>query len=177
MAGLKARTDDNAGASHGAGLRHDWKKNAMNLEILEPAECLRLLGSAEIGRIAYTDEALPAVVPVNFLLHNGAIVFRTGQGGKLAAAVRNAVVAFEVDDVDSGTRTGWSVTAIGYARVVYDAGEWKALARLGLCTWAPGAHQSFVVIVPEILRGRRISGTGAISRALNEPKSGVGPAA
>ena len=154
----------------------DWKMN-MELENLGAGECLRLLGTVQLGRIAYTDQALPAVVPVNFVLHKGSIVFRTGEGGKLAAAVRNAVVAFEVDDLDADARTGWSVTAVGYARVVRDLGELAELAELGLCAWALGEHRNFVVVVPEILRGRRLSATGVISGALNGPGNGAGPAA
>ncbi|SDM42674.1 pyridoxamine 5'-phosphate oxidase family protein [Allokutzneria albata] len=132
----------------------------MKLEILGAGECFRLLGTAELGRIAYTDEALPAVVPVNFVLHNRCIVFRTGEGGKLTAAVRNAVVAFEADDFDARARTGWSVTAVGYARVVRGSVERAELAGLGLRPWAPGKQGDFVVIVPEILQGRRIPDPG-----------------
>ncbi|MCP3804480.1 pyridoxamine 5'-phosphate oxidase family protein [Allokutzneria sp. A3M-2-11 16] len=128
----------------------------MELEVLGTGECLRLLGTAELGRIAYTERALPAVVPVSFVLHNGAIVFRAGRSGKLAAAINNAVVAFETDAVDVAARTGWSVTAVGYARVVRDATERAVLAGLGLRAWPPGEHQNYVVIAPEILEGRRI---------------------
>ncbi|WP_086825018.1 pyridoxamine 5'-phosphate oxidase family protein [Allokutzneria sp. NRRL B-24872] len=150
----------------------------MELEVLGTEECLRLLGTAQLGRIAYTDQALPAVVPVNFVLHDGSVVFRTGHGGKLAAAVRNAVVAFEVDDVDATLRTGWSVTAVGYARVVREPAERDALLALGLRAWAPGEHPVFFVIVPGILHGRRIPGTTTtVSRAPNGQGSGAGPGA
>ena len=70
------------------------------LEELSRAECLRLLATVPIGRISYTRQALPAVEPVNFGLHDGAIVIRTDAGGKLMAATRRAVVAFQADDLD-----------------------------------------------------------------------------
>jgi hypothetical protein len=50
------------------------------LEELSRADCLRLLATATIGRISYTRQALPAVEPVNFALHDGAIVIRTDAG-------------------------------------------------------------------------------------------------
>ena len=38
------------------------------LEVLDRAECLRLLGTASLGRIGLTSGALPTVLPVNFRL-------------------------------------------------------------------------------------------------------------
>jgi nitroimidazol reductase NimA-like FMN-containing flavoprotein (pyridoxamine 5'-phosphate oxidase superfamily) len=89
----------------------------MIVELVElgRAECLRLLAGQEIGRVVYTDAALPAAQPVTYLLDDEEIVFRTGGGGKLAEATRNAVVAFQVDHVDPGTRTGWTVLGVGQA--------------------------------------------------------------
>lgn len=68
------------------------------VEVLETAECLRLLTTVSIGRVIFTERALPDVVLVDFVFHEGKIVLPTGQGSKLSAAVRNVVVAFEVDD-------------------------------------------------------------------------------
>jgi len=64
--------------------------------VLDEAECLELLSRSSIGRVAVTIGAVPAVFPVNFRLVDRSIVFRTGTGTKLDAAVRHAVVAFEV---------------------------------------------------------------------------------
>ncbi len=77
------------------------KLDSAGLEILSREECLDLLSSSPIGRIVFTDRALPAVQPVNFCLFEGNVVIRTMAGSKLAAAARNAVVAFEVDDFDA----------------------------------------------------------------------------
>ncbi|MGH8964472.1 MAG: pyridoxamine 5'-phosphate oxidase family protein, partial [Actinomycetes bacterium] len=75
---------------------------------LDEAECLSLLAGKTIGRIVFTDSALPAAQPVTYFLDGEEVVFRTGGGGKLAAATRGAVVAFEVDEFDTGSHTGWS---------------------------------------------------------------------
>ncbi|MBX6768174.1 MAG: pyridoxamine 5'-phosphate oxidase family protein [Actinomadura rubrobrunea] len=126
------------------------------LEILDTAQCRSLLASAPVGRIVFTDRALPAVQPVNFALVDGDVVIRTSVGSKLAAAVRNAVVAFEADDFDVESRTGWSVVVVGQARVVTEPDELEKLRRLPLRPWAPGEREHFVRITPRIFSGRRI---------------------
>jgi len=83
------------------------------LERLSRRESLDLLGSLTIGRLVYTRQALPAVQPVNFAVSDGEIIIRSGPGGKVAAAARGDVVAFEADALDTMTRSGWSVTVIG----------------------------------------------------------------
>ena len=84
---------------------------------------MRLMGSVPVGRIVYTRQALPAVELVNFALVDGDIVIRTSAEGKLAAATRGAVVAFEADSVDLAGQAGWSVTIVGQARAVTDGEE------------------------------------------------------
>ncbi|WP_327092490.1 pyridoxamine 5'-phosphate oxidase family protein [Nonomuraea sp. NBC_01738] len=131
--------------------------DSSGLTILPEHECLALLGSAEIGRIVFTDRALPAVQPVNFHLDGNTLVIRTGAGSKLAAATRDAIVAFETDEFDSAARTGWSVTAVGHARAVEDPAELARLAALPLWPWAPGERDHYIVVSVERLSGRRIT--------------------
>ncbi|MGW5686167.1 pyridoxamine 5'-phosphate oxidase family protein [Nonomuraea sp. NPDC003754] len=126
------------------------------LQVLSTEECLELLASADIGRIVFTDHALPAVQPVNFYLDDASIVIRTNLGSKLAAATRQAVVAFEADEFDSDTHTGWSVTAVGRARAVQDDDERARLSRLPLRPWTPGDRSHFIVVRIEQVSGRRI---------------------
>ena len=61
------------------------------------AECWRLLATVPIGRMVFTESALPAVHPVNFAVADTALIIRTGPGAKLDAAMRGDVVAFEAD--------------------------------------------------------------------------------
>ena len=131
------------------------------LEELSRAECLRLLATVPIGRISYTQQALPAVDLVNFTLHGGAVVIRTDADGKLAAATRRTVVAFQADNIDLLLRSGWSVTVVGRCEEVTDAGEIAQLDRLGLESWAPGTRNHFIRIVPGIVTGRRLRAPGA----------------
>jgi uncharacterized protein len=130
--------------------------NGSVLEHLSRGECMRLVGSVPLGRIVYTRQALPAVELVNFALADGDIVIRTDSGGKLAAATRGAVGAFEADSTDVAAHAGWSVTIVGQARAVTDSGEILRLEQTGLEPWAPGKHDHFIRISPSIVNGRRI---------------------
>jgi len=131
-----------------------------NLDELTRDECLRRMADVPVGRIVYTRQAMPAVELVNFAVADGDIVIRTSRCGKLAAALAGAVVAFEVDQLDPVTRTGWSITAVGQSREVTDPADLERLNRIGLTTWAPGGHAHYIRISPRILNGRTIR-TGA----------------
>jgi uncharacterized protein len=126
------------------------------LDHLSDDECLRLLASVPVGRIIYTRNALPAVELVNFVLDRGDIVIRTDPSGKLAAAMQEAIVAFEADEVDVAGGHGWSVTAIGPSRAVTDCDDIAALQKAGLDSWAPGDREHYIRITPGILNGRRL---------------------
>ena len=126
------------------------------LELLDEDQCLSLLASGTVGRVGVTVGALPAIFPVNFALSDGAVVFRTGSGTKLAAATDQAVVAFEVDDWQPLEHAGWSVLAVGRASVVEDPEEIAVLRHLPLAPWAPGLREHFVKMPIEFVSGRRI---------------------
>ncbi len=128
------------------------------LVVLPRDECLHLLATSVIGRVVFTAAALPAVQPVNFALDSdGAVVIRTAAGSRLASAARNAVLAFEVDDFDTETRSGWSVIVTGRADVVRDETELARLRALPLSPWAGGDRTEFVRIAAEIVSGRRVA--------------------
>src|SRR4051794_27438539 len=91
------------------GVEHDRN----GLEILDEIACLELLRRHSVGRIAVTIGALPAIFPVNYTMLDDDIVFRTGTGAKLAAAVRNTVVAFQIDEFDAIDHSGWRVLVTG----------------------------------------------------------------
>ena len=126
------------------------------LQHLSRDECLTLMASVPVGRIIYTRRALPAVELVNFALDEGDIVIRTDGSSKLAAATRGAVVAFEADQLDLASQTGWSVTAIGPSSEVTDPGELARLRTIGLRSWAPGTRDHFIRISPVMLNGRHL---------------------
>ena len=125
--------------------------------VLAEVECLELMGTATIGRMAFTEGALPAVQPVSFALDHDEVFIPTHRGSKVAAASRGAVVAFEVDDVDTRSRTGWNVTVVGPSRLVLDATEVARLDQLGVQSWAGGADgHCYIGIKIRLVQGRRI---------------------
>ena len=63
----------------------------------------------------------------------------------------------QADDVDVGTRVGWSVTVVGYSRAVTDSADIRHLEEAGLVPWAPGERDHFIRISPEIVNGRRVT--------------------
>jgi nitroimidazol reductase NimA-like FMN-containing flavoprotein (pyridoxamine 5'-phosphate oxidase superfamily) len=130
------------------------------LVALERDECLRLLGRGGIGRVAVSVDALPAVFPVNYAMLEEDIVFRTGPGTKLDAAVANCVVAFEIDHNDMMSHTGWSVLAVGNARPIEDPDRLRRAADLPLASWVAGDQDTFVRIETTLLSGRSLTYDG-----------------
>ncbi|HET9257501.1 MAG TPA: pyridoxamine 5'-phosphate oxidase family protein [Pseudonocardiaceae bacterium] len=130
-------------------------------EVLHSQECLRLLATVPIGRVVFTDQALPGVLPVAFLLHDGMIVLRTRDGSKLSAKARDTVVAFEADEFDIETRTGWSVTVIGHARHIRNGSGLAELRALEESPRASGRGEHLIGISAEIVNGFRIMATNA----------------
>jgi len=126
------------------------------LEELTPQECRRLLDTTQIGRLAFTEGGQPAVHPVNYALHGQDIVIRIAGGGKLAAAQRGDVLAFEVDDIDPRTHTGWSVLVVGRSSIVHDIAQLVEMASPHSRPWAEGRREQFLRIAADRITGRRL---------------------
>lgn len=131
--------------------------DAHGLEVLDRRQCLSLLASVPLGRIVFTDRALPAIQPVTFVLDGDDVVLHTPLGSTLAAATRETVVAFEADDFDTARRTGWTVTIVGHAHVVHDPVETARLAQLPLQPWTSAPRDHFIRIPCRHITGRRIN--------------------
>jgi nitroimidazol reductase NimA-like FMN-containing flavoprotein (pyridoxamine 5'-phosphate oxidase superfamily) len=132
---------------------------------LSRSECLGLLARGVIGRVVFTDRALPSVQPVNYLLDDEAIIFRTANGSKLAAASRNAVVAFQIDEFDTTTRSGWSVLGVGEAYEVVDPARLSELADRQPDPWVRDNDAHTLCIPLGILTGRRVTARAGIDAA------------
>jgi nitroimidazol reductase NimA-like FMN-containing flavoprotein (pyridoxamine 5'-phosphate oxidase superfamily) len=125
------------------------------LELLTADECLALAVRRPIGRVAVTVGALPAVFPVNFCMVGHDVVFRTSAGTKLDAALKESVVAFQVDDFDAEGHRGWSVLMVGKATELRPI-ELARLEPLPVRAWAHGTRGHVVRIRTEFVSGRRI---------------------
>ena len=82
---------------------------------LTARECLELLETGKVGRVAWCGAAGPTVIPVNYVLHDSAVWIRSTPYSMLARESTGEQMAFEVDGVDEFTRSGWSVLVRGRA--------------------------------------------------------------
>ncbi|MFJ5726701.1 pyridoxamine 5'-phosphate oxidase family protein [Streptomyces paradoxus] len=126
---------------------------------LDRQSSLHLLAKVPVGRVVYTRQALPAVLPVNFSLDTDtSVLLCTSPDSDLVRAIDGVVVAFEADEFDAATRSGWSVVVTGRATVVTDPAEHERLSRDGPTSWMPLAGAVFVRIESEIVTGRELDG-------------------
>jgi nitroimidazol reductase NimA-like FMN-containing flavoprotein (pyridoxamine 5'-phosphate oxidase superfamily) len=119
---------------------------AAELVELDRGECLRLLGKSTVGRVVFTEGALPAAHPVTYLLDDEEVIFRTGAGSKLAAAARHHIVGFQADEIDSYTRIGWSVLGVGEAYEVVTPIRLAGLATRQPVPWIPDRSEMKQVV-------------------------------
>ncbi|GHE31839.1 DNA-binding protein [Streptomyces griseoaurantiacus] len=125
---------------------------------MDRRECLRLLAEVPVGRVVYTRHALPAVLPVNFVLDaDSSVLLRTSAGSDLLRAVDGVVVAFEADEFDAASHCGWSVVVTGPANVVTDPAEHERMLRSGPQSWMPIQDDVFIRIESAMVTGRELT--------------------
>lgn len=127
------------------------------MEELSEGECLELLAEHHFGRIGVISGGRPLIFPVNYVFASGRVAIRTDPGTKLASATLDHV-AFEIDEADPASRSGWSVLLQGVAHDATDALDLgsEALRTFPVEPWAPGAKASWIRIDPHSITGRRI---------------------
>ena len=132
---------------------------AATLATLSRDECLSLLATHEVGRLAVVEGHTPLIFPVNYALDGDAVVIRTATGTKLYAAGRSPV-AFEVDDIDRAQRTGWSVLLTGVAAEITALDRPDLVQRLqatALEPWPEGEKPNLLRLAAAEITGRRIT--------------------
>jgi nitroimidazol reductase NimA-like FMN-containing flavoprotein (pyridoxamine 5'-phosphate oxidase superfamily) len=160
------RTDDLPGGSPGTGSGPDSPAAPPVPEHLDETECLRLISPGGVGRLAYLGRYGPTVLPVNYVMHEGTIVFRTAHDSPTDEDLRTGIadaeykVAFEIDEVDVARRRGWSVLVQGAVHHVDSPAERAALLDAGIEPWAGGHRELFLRIRPTRITGRRLGGPG-----------------
>lgn len=132
-------------------------------EVLEPEDCWRLLGQANIGRLSVISNGHPDIFPVNFAVADRTLVFRTGMGTKQHAIESDATVAIEADSVSAEFGLAWSVVVKGPAT---EAGpEDPAVNKItrALFPWQGVGQDLLYRIVPDSITGRRFDLSAAHS--------------
>lgn len=126
---------------------------------LTETECLRLLGTGTVGRLVFTEAAMPAAAPVGYLLDGDEVIFRVPRDGPLAAATRNLVIGFQTDDIDPTTHRGWSVLGVGRTYEVTDPSRravYEHTPRWDPAATMPIARMSIIALPLRRLGGHRI---------------------
>ena len=126
---------------------------------LTAAESWRLLAGASLGRIVFTQRAMPAIRPVNHLVDDETVIIRSHLGAAIVgrAAGDGTVVCYEADDIDPVRHTGWSVIVTGMARLVRDPAAIARYEQL-LQPWADGQMDHAIAITPHLITGLRLAG-------------------
>jgi uncharacterized protein len=125
------------------------------VEFLDERECHALLRSAPIGRLGFTRNALPAIQPVAFSVHDGQVIIPARTGSELLAGTRRAVVAFEIDAYDASASAGWSVMVVGASRTVTDAAEIAACDALPWSRPSTATDRRYIAVRIGLIRGWR----------------------
>ncbi|MES2170451.1 MAG: pyridoxamine 5'-phosphate oxidase family protein [Actinomycetota bacterium] len=122
-------------------------------EDLGPAECWRLLGTKDLGRLALTAIDGVDIFPVNYTVNDGLLYFRTAPGKKMIDLTGDPIVAFEADG--TANRHRWSVVVRGRAeRVNFDI-EIETSGVNELKSLSPTTKWNYVRITPSAITGRR----------------------
>ncbi|HYJ68958.1 MAG TPA: pyridoxamine 5'-phosphate oxidase family protein [Nocardioidaceae bacterium] len=125
----------------------------MSIRALTNVEALHLLGSVELGRIAFTIDALPTIRTVNHIVDHGDVIVRGHRGVDVVLkAAAGEVIAYSADAIDPRTYEGWSVTLTGMAYLIENS---AMLARYPEVVRPWGTHEEGYVlrIHPEIVTG------------------------
>ena len=131
------------------------------LEELGREECLALLATQSIGRLAVADHGHypPHIVPVNFALEGDRVVFRSDWGLKFRLAIlAKHSVSFEVDHLDPEGRLAWSVVVQGRVELL-PQDEVDAVARASTLRPVVGEPREWIRIVPYVITGRKLRAT------------------
>ncbi len=142
--------------------------NPRHGEQLDRSRSLRLLGgSVPLGRLVFTQNALPAIRPVNHLMDGEDIVVRLNDGATLTSIAPPAgeaglVVAYEADTIDPRTHLGWSVIDTGYAQLVTGPAQVARYENL-LRPWVQQTMNGVLRIQPDLVTGFRLVAQPAVA--------------
>jgi nitroimidazol reductase NimA-like FMN-containing flavoprotein (pyridoxamine 5'-phosphate oxidase superfamily) len=138
-----------------AGRPDSDDRSERRFEAIGRQQCLDLMESHHLGRVAWQAADRPQILPVTYAMHQGSVYFRTLPDGILAELAQPTSVALEVDELDQQTRSGWSIVLHGRTSAVSGPGELADLwASDAMVPWAVGNRTLFIRIRPERVAGR-----------------------
>ncbi|KAA9111411.1 pyridoxamine 5'-phosphate oxidase family protein [Microbacterium rhizomatis] len=124
------------------------------VEELTVDQCWQMLQSEDLGRVAIDNiDGTPDLFPVNYLVRDEKLYFRSAPGRKLRSIAQNPEVAFEVDGRVAGIR--WSVVVRGTAERMNVDAEITEAGVLDLVSASPTRKFNFIRLTPGSVSGRR----------------------
>jgi uncharacterized protein len=130
-------------------------EHAGELEVLGEEECRALLAANRVGRIAIVVDDQPAIFPVNYVFDDNSIVFRTNW--PVLAHASLALLAFQMDRLDIGLQSRWSVMVQGVGHDITEALDVASehLQDVPVPPWVPGSSPRLLRLVPRTITGHR----------------------
>jgi nitroimidazol reductase NimA-like FMN-containing flavoprotein (pyridoxamine 5'-phosphate oxidase superfamily) len=135
------------------------------VSVLSQSECWDLLSSRSLGRLVTSVNGQPEIFPVNYVVQNRTVLFRTAEGTKLVSAAINNNVLFEADD--HNVAEGWSVIVKGLARSLRSDEDIAEAEKAQLLPWIATVKPHYVRIRPMSITGRRFMFGAEPDRAFN----------
>jgi nitroimidazol reductase NimA-like FMN-containing flavoprotein (pyridoxamine 5'-phosphate oxidase superfamily) len=127
---------------------------------LDREECFELLSAKSVGRIAYPCDTGARILPVNYVLADDSLIFRTVPDGEISRHALNSICAFEIDETDEFFEAGWSVVAVGRLQLATEEDSTRMRYRKLPEPWAAGNRWMFVRLPCQQVSGRRVIGHG-----------------
>jgi nitroimidazol reductase NimA-like FMN-containing flavoprotein (pyridoxamine 5'-phosphate oxidase superfamily) len=137
------------------------------LAALDESACWELLPDSGVGRLAWTSPGgRILVVPVNYGRDGHTIIVRTGDTELLERARTGSRVAFQVDELERGLRSGWTILFDGTLTEVDDVDLAERLARL-VDPWLREPRPYVLLLRATQVTGRRLTPVGGAVQVLD----------
>jgi len=125
---------------------------------LSRMECLLLLGEVPLGRVVFTQRALPAIRPASHLVEADQIIIRANLGTAVSRRPGHdggTVIAYQADLIDAAERLGWSIVVVGRADHVTDLTDVDRYRR-ALQPWVTAESDDIIAIRTDMVTGFRL---------------------
>lgn len=119
---------------------------------LTHVECWKILGESGIGHLALRAQPVGVdIMPINYLVNDRQLFFRSAPGSKLEELVQHPHVAVQVERLQDGS--WFSVVVKGQAaRLGFDE-DIERSGIVGLTPTQPGDKFNYVRIIPDAITG------------------------
>ena len=134
-------------------------QSAPRLVELDREECLGLLATSQVGRLAVNAPGWPPVIrPVNYVYDDRtrSVIFRSARGSKLTALLLAQRAAFEIDGVEPSGDVGWSVIVSGRVQEITNQAELARVRRMRLRPFVSDDLPHWLRLGTTVVSGRRV---------------------